>query len=201
MRRFAAGRDAPGRGAAGDTVNGGVDFERGGELAGEEREVTLGDGAALELEAETATAGAGLGDEEEAAGFAIEAVGEGGAPVAEAIGEEPVGEGARAFARGGVDEDAGGFVEDEEMSVFEEDFQGARFGENHGLRGFGEVEQEAILREEGGAGIDLDGGAREELEAPGEDGFAESLTAELGGGLFEEGEQASGLFDRERKGG
>ena len=188
----------------------------------EEGEVGLGDLALGEHLAEFAVSAVVFGDEDEAAGLFVEAVDDAGAEVAADVGEfveveeESVDEGAAVagvwLARcgvpcSGVDHHAGGFVDDGEVFVFVEDFEGDVLGdgvERRGLGGafdldgFAAVEFLFGLR---GVAVDADlAGFDEELDAGSGDvgeGLGEVLVeAEIGsGGVGGEGADAClGVF-------
>ena len=118
----------------------------------EEGEVGLGDLALGEHLAEFAVRAVVFGDEDEAAGLFVEAMDDAGAEIATDVGEfveveeERVDESAAVagvwFAGcgvpcSGVDHHAGGFVDDGEVFVFVEDFEGDVFGDGVERRGLG----------------------------------------------------------------
>ena len=129
---------------AGDReVDGGVVFF---EMAVEESDIGLGDLALGEHLAEFAVGAVVFGDEDEAAGLFVEAMDDAGAEIAADVGEiveveqQCVDEGAAVAgfvvcAGAGMDHHAGGFVDDGEMFVFVEDFEGNVF--RGGMKGFG----------------------------------------------------------------
>lgn len=88
---------------------GSVDDGLLGRVSVDEGEVGFAEAVAHHEAAEAGGAGAGAGDEDDAAGLAVEAVDAGG-EAAGIAGEEPIAEGGRAVGFGGVAEEAGGFV-------------------------------------------------------------------------------------------
>jgi hypothetical protein len=189
----------------------------------EESDVGFGDLALGEHFAQLAVGAVVFGDEDEAAGVLVEAVDDAGAEVAAYVGEfveveeEDVDEGAMAagvgFAGGcewggagsGVDHHAGGFVDDGEVLVFVEDFEGDVFGDGvewGGLRGAFDLDGFAAVEFVfglGGVAVDADlAGFDEELDTSSGD-VGESMgevlvETEVGGGRVGlEGADAGGV--------
>jgi hypothetical protein len=193
------------------------------EVAVEEGDVGFRDLALGEHLAQLAVCAVVFGDEDEATGLLVEAMDNAGAEIAAYVGEfveveeEGVDEGALVagvgFAGGcgwcgagsGVDHHAGGLVDDGEVLVFVEDFEGDVFGggvERSGLRGAFDLDGFAaveFLFGLGGMAVDADlAGFDEELDASAGDvgeGLGEVLVeAEVGGGgIGGEGADAGGV--------
>ena len=88
-----------------------------GGVAMDDGEVFFADGAALPDAAKVAGGGIGFGDEDEAAGFAVEAVDEvRGGSLAE-VQTDTADEAGVCVAFGGMADEAGGFVDDEEFGI------------------------------------------------------------------------------------
>ncbi len=151
-------------------------------------EVEFFHGASGELCGEGLVGGVGFGDDEAAGGVFVEAVDDAGSfdaadagELAAAVVEEGVDEGAIGVSGGGVDDDAGVFVEDEEVFVFEEDVEGDVLGGGDVWDGFGEGDGDVVAGFDGvawfcGVAVDedelvadegLDAGAREFCETGG----------------------------------
>ena len=112
--------------------------------AGKDREVGLADLARAEGGGETLERGVRLGDDDRAAGVAVEAMDDARPPFAAdvedagAAVEDGVDEGAVGVAGGGVDDEARGLVDDEDRVVLEEHGEGDVLGdERHGRGGLG----------------------------------------------------------------
>lgn len=80
-----------------------------------------------------------FGGDEATGGVFVEAMNDAGAgrvgfvgELSLAVVEEGIDEGAIGVAGGGMDDHAGGFVDDDEVWVFEEDFEGDVLGEDFG---------------------------------------------------------------------
>lgn len=165
----ACGHADPAHGVAGDGALDAAGLILHGAL--DQRQVNFFDFAGGELRGEIPVRGVVLGDQEDAAGEAVEAVDNAGAQIAAELGEgveameEGVDERAGVNASSGVDDHAGGFIDGDDGGIFVEDMQGNIFG-----RGF---ERREI------GGFDVDGVAG-----------AESLRG-TGGGMVDEG--AAGL--------
>jgi hypothetical protein len=124
---------------------------RAGEMALDEGEIDLGDGTAGKLPGEMGMGGVGEGNDKAAAGVLVEAMDDPGALLAAdageggAVGEQGVDERVARVAGGGVDDEAGRLVEDEEIGVLEKDVEGDVLGlEEAGLGGgLGEGDERA----------------------------------------------------------
>jgi len=130
-------------------------------------EVVLFDGAGLELGGEGGMGGVGLGAEDDAAGVAVEAVDDAGPQLAVGRGEglcvggEGVDEGAALVALGGVDDEVGGLVDDEDVLVLEQDVEGDVLGGDGGAfwevgRDLDAVAAADAVARLGGRGVDSD---------------------------------------------
>ena len=151
--------------------------------AGDEGEVFLVDGALFELEGEVAVGLVVFGDQEEARGVAVQAVDDTGAVFAGDGGEgvvaklEGVDQGAGPVALGGVDDHAGGFVDDGEGFVFVDDFEGDVFGDWGVVGELGEPDADDVVE------LDFVGGFDEEavdLEGVGVDDFSHDASGIVG---------------------
>jgi hypothetical protein len=146
-------------------------------------EIDLVDFAGGELFAEGAVGGVGARDDDDAAGFFVEAmddtgtiVAAGGGELAEVV-EQGIDEGAGVLAGAGMDDYARGFVDDDDVFVFIEDVEGKVFG--FGVEGrtglgfdgdaFGAAEQQRRF-----------GGSRVDEHAAGLDPLLEPGAAEFG---------------------
>lgn len=147
-------------------------FERPARRLGDaarERQIRLADGAGLERGLQRRERGVRLGDREEPRRVAVEAVDDSRAALAAdgedagAAGQERVHERAVRMARGGVDDEAGGFVHDEHRVVLENDrernvlrfergFGGGRLADEVGLAGRGAALGVRAAERRGGAG-------------------------------------------------
>lgn len=95
--------------------------EPGGEVAFDESQVFFVDGAGLEGCLERGGGGGIVGEQEQAAGFAVEAVGEMAAEVGAEAGFEQRVERVLGVDAGGVDGQVGGFVDQGDVGVLEQD--------------------------------------------------------------------------------
>ncbi len=149
-------------GVAGD---GGADVAAEfGDFAAHDGVVDLFESAPGELGLELLVGGVIFGDDEAAAGIAVEAVDDAwagdaadAAELAGAVVEEGVDEGMLVVADARVDDESGGFVEDEEVVVFEEDMEGDIFGLGAGRFGLGPRDGNGLAGAGGVGGFD--GGA------------------------------------------
>ncbi len=129
LGRAAFGANAPLGAGEAVAADGGVDelfvFD---DDASNERRVTLFDGAVEELKGDGVDGAGGFGDDKEAGGIAVEAVGQADGFGVRGVVEKAVQEGAGAVADGGVDGHAGRLMDDQEVIVFEEDVERYGFG-------------------------------------------------------------------------
>lgn len=130
-----------------------------GELALDEGEVVAVEGVFAGLFGEGAVGAAGFGDDHDAGGVAVEAVDDAGPGGVVAGGfdgaamvHDGVDEGAGIVARRGMDDEAGGFVDDEDVGVFEEDVEGDVFGRGGGFGRGRQGEADGVAGEYASAG-------------------------------------------------
>jgi hypothetical protein len=100
--------------------------------------------------------------------------------------EEGIDEGAVGIASGGVDDEAGGFVEDEDVFVLEEHVERDVLGDDGDGDDFGDGEGDLVSALEGGAGL---GGASVQGDVPVFDQVLEAGAGEIrktGGKVFVE---------------
>ena len=101
-----------------------------------------------------------LGDDEDAGGVLVEAVHDAGAEFAAdaleiaAMVEQGVDEGVGGVAGGGMDDEAGGLVEDDQVGIFVEDGEGDVGGNEADGFGLGEDAAEFVAGSEGGVGFE-----------------------------------------------
>lgn len=161
---FACGRGDDGHflavdGVAADVGEDGVFF--GFRDAEGDGEVEFFHGGSLgELADEGLVSGVGFGDDEAAGGVFVEAVDDAGSfdaadsgEFSVAVEEEGVDEGAIGVAGGGVDDHAVGFVDDDDVVIFVEDFEGDVLLWGIEGDGFGEGDGDAVAGFEGVAGF------------------------------------------------
>ena len=166
----------------------GVEFE----FAVDEGHIGFFDGAAFELAGEPPVGFVGFGDEDKAGGVAVEAVDDAGAPGVGADGkggmglfgvvEQGVDERPGPVAAGGVDDQAGLFVEGEELFVFVNDVEGDVFRERFGRDHFGEGDVHGVSGAEEGGRL---GGAAVDQDAAGFDKFLQHGTGGVGEAVAE----------------
>lgn len=100
-----------------------------------------------------------LGDDDAAGGVFVEPVDDAGASFTAyagevvAVMEEGVDEGAVGIAGGGVYDEAGGFVDDEDVAILVEDFDGDVLGDDFDGGGVGNGEGDEVAWADDGAGL------------------------------------------------
>ena len=142
----------------------------GGDALGE-GEVELGCFACRELFGEGLLGAVGFGGDDAAGGVFVEAVDDAGSfdaadagELAGAVEEESVDEGAVGVTGGGVDDEADGFVDDEEFVVLVDDVEGDVLGEDFGGVRFGDFDGDDVA---GGNVVFGFGGEVVEEDVPG----------------------------------
>lgn len=134
-----------------------------------------------------------LGDDDAAGGVFVEAMDDAGAGFTAdagevvAVMEEGVDEGAVGVAGGGVDDEAGGFVDDEDVAVLIEDFDGDVLGDDFDGGGVGDGEGDEVAGADDGAGL---GGFGVEAAVVGFDEVLEAGAGVLGEAGVEEAVEA-----------
>ncbi len=164
-------------------AKGGVD-PVGGQFGGavDDGEIALLDLSKFELFRDFPLGHVVLGDDHDTGGIAVEAMDDSGAELAEPAGElfgivrEGVDQGAVLVAPGGMDDQVGRLIEDDQIVIFVDHVEGDVFGLDLLLLGLGEHELDHVAVAELEAGFD---GLTVDLDGSGLDGILDEMPAEV----------------------